>query len=111
MPDAPSPSRVETTPCAKCGRPVAVTAKRCIYCGAPRFKSAPGTPERAAEEKAALEDDRKLKQQAALYRAGVGIPKGEPAPEKNLGNILKALLMLFINPFSAFKTIKRMFRP
>lgn len=101
----------QTAPCSKCGRPVALTAKRCIYCGAPQFKAAPGTPERAAEEQAAREDDRKLKQQAALYRAGVGMAKSEAAPQKDLANILKALLMLFINPFSAIKTIKQIFRP
>jgi len=101
----------KTTPCAKCGRPVAEGAKRCIYCGAFRFTSAPGTPEREAEEKEAAESERKLKQQAALYRAGMGIPKGGPKSDKNLANIVKAIIMLFINPFAAIKHIKAIFRP
>jgi hypothetical protein len=104
-------NRVPTAPCAKCGRPVAETAKRCIYCGTARFKSAPGTPERAAEEAAALEDEKKLKRQAALYRAGVGVPKGEPEAEGGAGGLLKALLMLFVNPFATFKMLRRMFKP
>lgn len=103
--------RVPTAPCVKCGRPVAETAKRCIYCGAVKFTSAPGTPERAAEEAAALEDDKKLKRQAALYRAGVGVPKGEPESEGGVGGLLKALLMLFVNPFATFKMLRRMFKP
>ena len=103
-------TRVPTAPCAKCGRPVAETAKRCIYCGAVKFTAAPGTPERAAEESAALEEDKKLKRQAALYRAGVGVPKGEGG-EDAAGGILKALLMLFVNPFATFKILRRIFRP
>lgn len=106
-------SRVPTAPCAKCGRPVAATARRCLYCGAPQYKSAAGTPERAAEEAAALEEEKKLKRQAALYRAGMGMPKDAKAPSggKNLENILKAILMLFLNPFAAIKHIKAIFRP
>lgn len=105
------PSPVATTPCAKCKRPVAQNAKRCMYCGTPRFTAAPGTPEREAEEKAAAEDERKLKQQTAMYRAGMGMPKGGPQSDKNLGNIVKAVIMLFINPFAAIKHIKAIFRP
>jgi hypothetical protein len=84
--------------------------KRCIYCGAVKFTSAPGTPERVAEEAAALEEDKKLKRQAALYRAGVGIPKGEASPDQGAG-LLKAFIMLFVNPFASFKIIKKIFRP
>ncbi|HEX4633058.1 MAG TPA: zinc ribbon domain-containing protein [Gemmatimonadales bacterium] len=102
--------RVPTAPCAKCGRPVAETAKRCMYCGAVKYTSAPGTPERVAEEAAALEEDKKLKRQAALYRAGVGMPKGEASPDQGAG-LLKALVMLFVNPFASFKIIKKIFRP
>lgn len=105
------PDRVPTAPCEKCGRPVAENAKRCMYCGAYRYKSAPGTPEREAEEQAAREDERKLKQQTAIYRAGMGMPRSGPAQDKNLGNILKAIVMLFINPFAAIKHIKAIFRP
>ncbi|HKR54956.1 MAG TPA: zinc ribbon domain-containing protein [Gemmatimonadales bacterium] len=106
MPD----TRVPTAPCSKCGRPVAETAKRCLYCGAPQYKAAPGTPERAAEEAAALEEDKKLKRQAALYRAGVGMAKGEASPDQGAG-LLKALLMLFVNPISSFKILRKIFRP
>ncbi|HTY07360.1 MAG TPA: hypothetical protein VMC86_12660 [Gemmatimonadales bacterium] len=106
MPDAP----VKTTPCEKCGRPVADAAKRCLYCGAYRFRAASGTPEREAEELAAREDDKKLKQQAALYRAGVGMPKGGSAPDQGAG-LLKALVMLFVNPFASIKIIRGIFRP
>ncbi|HEX4561394.1 MAG TPA: hypothetical protein VH113_06130 [Gemmatimonadales bacterium] len=102
--------RVPTAPCARCGRPVAETAKRCIYCGAVKYTSTPGTPERVAEEAAALEEDKKLKRQAALYRAGVGMPKSEASPDQGAG-LLKALLMLFVNPFASFKIIKKIFRP
>jgi hypothetical protein len=101
---------VPTSPCEKCGRPVALTAKRCIYCGAVRFKAAPGTPERAVEEAAAREDDKKLKQQAALYRGGIGMPKGESSPDQGAG-LLKALVMLFVNPFATFKILRKIFRP
>jgi len=98
-----------TSPCEKCGRPVALTAKRCIYCGTFRYTSAPGTPERAAEEVAAREDEKKMKQQAALYRAGVGMRK---EPDENVsGGIVKALLMLFVDPFATFKILRKMFRP
>ena len=103
-------TRVPTAPCAKCGRPVAETAKRCIYCGTVKYASAPGTPERAAEEAAAAEEDKKLKRQAALFRAGVGVPKGEASPDQGAG-LVKALLMLFVNPFASFKILKKMFRP
>jgi len=106
-----TPPRVPTAPCVKCGRPVAETAKRCIYCGAVKYTSAPGTPERAAEEAAALEEDKKLKRQAALYQAGVGMPKGEAQAESGAGGLLKAFIMLFINPFATFKILKRMFKP
>jgi|SRR5579862_2800083 len=99
-----------TSPCEKCGRPVAFTAKRCIYCGAFRYKSAPGTPEREAEEAVAREDDKKLKQQTALYRGGIGMPKGESAPDQGAG-LLKALVMLFVNPFATFKILRKIFRP
>lgn len=105
-----SETRVPTAPCAKCGRPVAETAKRCIYCGAVKFTAAPGTAERAAEEAAALEEDKKLKRQAALYRAGMGMPKAEESPDQGAG-IVKALLMLFVNPFASFKILKKIFRP
>ena len=103
-------TRVPTAPCSKCGRPVAETAKRCLYCGAPQYKAAPGTPERAAEEAAALEEDKKLKRQAALYRAGVGIPKSEASPDQSAG-LVKALLMLFVNPISSFKILRNIFKP
>lgn len=106
MPDAP----VKTSPCGKCGRPVAETAKRCLYCGAYRFRSAAGTPEREAEEQAAREDEKRLKQQAALYRAGVGIPKGGSSPDQGAG-LLKALVMLFVNPIASFKILRGIFRP
>lgn len=98
-----------TSPCEKCGRPVALTAKRCIYCGTFRYKSAPGTPEREAEEAVAREDEKKLKQQAALFGAGVGMRKES---EENVGGgVVKALLMLFVNPFATFKIIRKIFRP
>jgi len=105
-----APTPVSSSPCEKCGRPVALTAKRCIYCGAFRFTSAPGTPEREAEESVAREDEKKLKQQAALFRGGVGMPKGESAPDQGAG-LLKALVMLFVNPFATFKILKKIFRP
>jgi hypothetical protein len=82
-----------------------------MYCGAVKYAAAPGTPERAAEEAAALEEEKKLKRQAALFRAGVGIPKAEAEPDRSLGNVVKALLMLFVNPFSTFKQLRRMFKP
>lgn len=103
-------TRVPTAPCAKCGRPVAETAKRCLYCGAPRYKTAPGTPERAAEEAAALEEEKKLKRQAALYRAGVGMAKGEASPDQGAG-LLTALVMLFVNPIASFKILRKIFKP
>ena len=84
-----------------------------MYCGAPRFTAAPGTPEREAEEKAALEDEKKLKQQAALFQAGVGMHKGGAGggeDQRNAG-ILKALIMLFINPIASFKILRQIFRP
>lgn len=99
-----------TSPCDKCGRPVAHTAKRCIYCGQFRFTAPPGTPERTAEEAAAEADAKKLKQQAALYRGGVGMPKGESSPDQGAG-VLKALVMLFVNPFASFKILRKIFRP
>jgi hypothetical protein len=107
MPVTPTPA----SPCEKCGRPVALTAKRCIYCGTFRYKTAPGTPEREAEEATAREDEKRLKQQAALYRAGVGMPKEAQAPDRTLGAVIKVVLMLFVNPFSAFKQLRGIFRP
>jgi hypothetical protein len=89
---------------------VAETAKRCLYCGAPRYKTAPGTPERAAEEAAALEEEKKLKRQAALYRAGVGMAKGEASPDQGAG-LLTALVMLFVNPIASFKILRKIFKP
>jgi hypothetical protein len=84
-----------------------------MYCGTVKYQSAPGTPERAVEEAAALEEGKKLQRQAAIYRAGMGMPKDAKSPgsDKNVGNIVKAIIMIFINPFAVIKYIKAMFRP
>lgn len=101
-----------TSPCEKCGRPVALTAKRCIYCGTFRYKSLPGTPERAAEEAVAREDEKKLKQQAAMYRAGMGLPKDAKGPPAGKPlDVVWLLPMLMVRPIWAFKKIAAIFRP
>lgn len=111
-----SETRVPTAPCSKCGRPVAETARRCIYCGTVQYRTAPGTPERAADEAAAVEEEKKLKRQAALYRAGVGMPKEEKgaAGQKGaagLADILISVLMLGVRPIWAFKRLRTIFKP
>ena len=74
------PAKPATAPCPKCGRPLAVTAKRCLYCGTYRILAAPGTPEYEAEKAAADADAKKVERQKVAFQYGMGLGKTrEPA--------------------------------
>src|SRR5439155_15057399 len=69
------PPKPSTAPCPKCGRPLAVSAKRCLYCGHVRILAAPGTPEYDAERAAAEADAKRLERQKVIYQHGMGLGK------------------------------------
>ena len=109
-----------TVPCAKCGRPMAEQAKRCLYCGTHRVTAAPGTPEFEAEKKAAEEDAKRVERQKALYSHGMGLGKsgGKPSLAERLRNEsmpirlaagLLAIPLLLIWPPWAIKWVKSLF--
>jgi hypothetical protein len=112
-----------TTPCQKCRRPVAVTAKRCTYCGTYRILAAPGTPEYEVERAAADADAKRVERQKALYQHGMGLGKSaakpslaarlreQSLPVKVVVMLVVVPLMMFVNPFKAFALAKEVFRP
>jgi hypothetical protein len=97
--------------------------KRCIYCGYTRILAAAGTPEHAAETKAAAADALKLERQKAIYQHGMGLGKTSTKPgmveqlrrQTPLVRVaigLPLFLVLFlVMPFKAFKMVKEVFRP
>ena len=112
-----------TTPCAKCRRPVAVTAKRCTYCGNYRILAAPGTPEYEVERAAAESDAKRVERQKVIYQHGMGLGKSaakpslaerlrqQSLPVKVAVMLVVVPLMMFVAPFKAFKLAKDVFQP
>jgi hypothetical protein len=109
-----------SVPCAKCGRPMAEQAKRCLYCGTYRITAAPGTPEFEAEKKAAEEDAKRVERQKVIYSHGMGLGKSanrlslaerlrhESLPVRLVAGLL-AIPMLAIWPPWAIKWVKGLF--
>ncbi len=109
-----------TVPCAKCGRPMADQAKRCLYCGAYRITATPGTPEFEAQTRAAAEDAKRVERQKALFGQGVGLGKSarkpsvaerlrhESLPVRLVAGLL-AIPLLAIWPPWAIKWVKELF--
>ena len=120
-----SPPRppASTTPCPKCRRPLAAAAKRCPYCGHYRILAAPGTPEYEAERAAADADAKRVERQKALFQHGMGLGKtaAKPSlaerlrqqslPVKIAVMLVVVPLMMFVNPFKAFRLAQEVFRP
>jgi len=112
-----------TTPCQQCRRPVAVTAKRCTYCGTYRILAAPGTPEYEVERAAADADAKRVERQKVLFQHGMGLGKSaakpslaarlreQSLPVKVVVMLVVVPLMMFVNPFKAFALAKEVFRP
>ena len=112
-----------TTPCPKCRRPIAVSAKRCTYCGNYRILAAPGTPEYEAERAAADSDAKRVERQKALYQHGMGLGKSavkpsladrlrqQSLPVKVAVMLVVVPLMMFVAPFKAFRLAQEVFRP
>jgi len=109
-----------TVPCAKCGRPMADQAKRCLYCGAYRITATPGTPEFEAQTRAAAEDAKRVERQKVIYGHGVGLGKSarkpslaerlrhESLPVRLVAGLL-AIPLLAIWPPWAIKWVKELF--
>ncbi len=120
---SPQPPKPATTPCPKCGRPLALAVKRCVYCGHTRILAQPGTPEYEAERAAADADAKRLERQKVLYQHGMGL--GKSAAKPPLGERLRhqsllvrvAVMAVFVpalmlvSPFKAFRLVKEVFRP
>jgi hypothetical protein len=111
-----------TVPCGKCGRPVGLQAKRCLYCGEYRITAQPGTPEHAAQRAAADEDAKRMARQAVIYKEGMGFGGGrgkkgfttwareQSTPVRLLAGAALMPLLLFV-PFRVFRMVKEIFRP
>jgi DNA-directed RNA polymerase subunit RPC12/RpoP len=112
-----------TTPCPKCRRPLAATAKRCTYCGTYRILAKPGTPEYEVERVAAEADAKRVERQKVIYQHGMGLGKSaakpslaarlreQSLPVKVAVMLVVVPLMMFVNPFKAFALAKEVFRP
>jgi len=112
-----------TTPCPKCRRPLAATAKRCTYCGTYRILAKPGTPEYEVERAAAEADAKRIERQKVIFQHGMGL--GKPAAKPSLAERLRQQslpvkvavmlvvvpLLMFVSPFKAFKMAKEVFHP
>lgn len=109
-----------TIACAKCGRPVAEQAKRCLYCGTYRITAAPGTPEFEAEKKAADADAKRVAREKVAYAHGMGLGKSANKPTMaerlrgksfpiRLAAGLLAIPLLAIWPPWAIKWMKALF--
>ena len=112
-----------TTPCPKCGRPLAPAAKRCLYCGYSRILAPPGTPEHEAERVASEAEAKRIERQKAVFQHGLGL--GKTAARPSLSERLRrqslpvrlavmALLvplLMVVAPFRAFRMAKEVFRP
>jgi len=111
------------TPCPKCRRPLAATAKRCTYCGTYRILAAPGTPEYEVERAAAEADAKRVERQKVIYQHGMGLGKSavkpslaerlrhQSLPVKIAVMLVVVPLMMFVAPFKAFKLAKEVFQP
>src|SRR5258705_9919114 len=102
-----------TTQGPKCRRPVAVSAKRCTYCGNYRILAAQGTPEYEIERAAAESDAKRVERQKAIYQHGMGLGKSavkpslaerlrqQSVPVKVPGMLVGGSLTMFVAPFQA----------
>lgn len=122
IPQPPKPAP-PTAPCPKCGRPLALAVKRCVYCGHTRILAPPGTPEYDAERAAAETEAKRLARQKVMYQHGMGLGKSAAKPPlaERLRHqslpvrvavmaVLVPALML-VSPFKAFRLVKEVFRP
>ena len=117
------PGPPATTPCLKCRRPVAVTARRCTYCGTYRILAAPGTPQYEPERAAADADAKRVERQKVLFQHGMGLGKSAakpslaerlrqlPLPAKIVVMLVVVPAMMFVAPFKAFRLAQEVFRP
>lgn len=117
------PSKPATAPCPKCGRPLAASAKRCLYCGHTRILAPPGTPEHDAERAAAEADAKRLERQKVIFQHGMGLGKtaakpslGERLRQQSLPVRLAVMVvavpaLMLVAPFKAFRLVKEVFRP
>lgn len=120
---ASQPTPPATTPCPKCRRPLAVTAKRCLYCGTYRILAAPGTPEYDAEKAAAEADAKKVERSKVAFQHGMGLGKTrEPAslgaklrnmsaPVRFLAMAVLVPVLMLIWPPKAIRLVKDVFQP
>ena len=112
-----------TTPCPKCGRPLAPAAKRCLYCGHSRILAPPGTPEYETERVASEGEAKRIERQKAAFQHGMGL--GKAATQGSLSERLRhqslpvrlavmavvVPLLMFVSPAKAFRMAKEVFRP
>ena len=117
------PAKPATAPCPKCGRPLALSAKRCLYCGTYRILAAPGTPDYEAERAAADADAKRVERQKVAFQHGMGLGQRTAAP--SLGDKLREQslpvrllvmavavpVLLLVWPPKAIRLVKDVFRP